>query len=67
MKLQELQYLLNLFHVIQNQLTLYTLALPDVLSYSIYALSSTTFVELGPNANNNVNYPQLFEELKTIM
>jgi hypothetical protein len=67
LKFQELQYLLNMFHVIQNQLTLYTVGVPDVLSYSIHALSSTTYVEPGLNANINVNYSQLFEELKTIM
>jgi hypothetical protein len=46
---------------------LYTLALPDVLSYLIHALSSTTYVEPGLNASNNVSYPPLFKELKTIM
>jgi hypothetical protein len=66
-KLQELQYLINMFYVIQNQLTLYTLALQDVLTYSINALSSTVYIEPSPNACNNINYSQLFEELKTIM
>ena len=32
-KLEELRYLSNMFYVLQNQLTYYTLALPDLLNY----------------------------------
>jgi coenzyme F420-reducing hydrogenase alpha subunit len=67
LKFQELRYLLNMFHVIQNQLSLYTLAVPDVLSYSIHALSSITYVQPGLSASINVNYPQILDNLKTIM
>jgi hypothetical protein len=43
-KLEELRYLSNMFYVLQNQLTYYTLALPDLLNYVAKALSSTIYV-----------------------
>jgi len=42
LRLVGLQYLFKMFHVFQNQLNMYTLSLPDVLSYVIVALISTT-------------------------
>jgi hypothetical protein len=59
--MQELQYLLNMFHVIQNKLPLYNLALQDVLLYTVNGLSSTIYIEPGPNASNDVNYPQIWK------
>jgi hypothetical protein len=38
-----------MFHVIQNQLTTYTFAMPDVMAYSITALTSITYVEPIPD------------------
>jgi len=67
LKFQELQYLLNMFYVMQNQLNSYIAALPDFMTYVILALSSTTYVETAANASNLILYPRLFEELKTIM
>ena len=62
-----LQYHLKLFHVIQNNLTAFTLSLPDALSYITGALTTTTYVEPTPNVCEHIMYPQLFEELKIIL
>jgi len=40
LRLADLQYLQRMFHVVQNQLNVYTLSLRDVLSYVILALTS---------------------------
>jgi hypothetical protein len=39
-------------------------ALPDVMTYVISALSSTTYVDPAANATNLILYLRLFEELK---
>ena len=56
-----------MFYIVQNRLNSYIAALPDVMTYVISALSSTTYVEPPANASNLILYPRLFEELKTIM
>jgi hypothetical protein len=56
-----------MFHVVQNQLDAYTNALPDVLSYVAAALSSSAYIEPEPTASKHIVYPQLYEELKTIL
>jgi hypothetical protein len=56
-----------MFHVVQNQLDAYTNAIPDVLSYVTAALSSTAYIEPAPSASKHIVYPQLYEELKTIL
>jgi hypothetical protein len=66
LKLGDLRYLLNMFHVIQNQLKSYTLALPDVINYVVAALGSNTYVEPASNASQFIPYYQLFEELKQL-
>jgi hypothetical protein len=38
-KLHELRCLMNMIHVIQNQLATYTLAMSDVMAYSVTALT----------------------------
>ena len=63
LKFQELHYLINMFHILQNQLNLYITALPDLLTYVI----SDTYVEPAANASNLNLYPRLFEELNTIL
>jgi len=60
LKFQELRYLLMMYHV-QNQLKSYIAALPDVMTYVISALSSTTYVEPSANATNLILNPRLFE------
>ena len=67
MKFQELRYLQNMFHIVQTQLNSYIAALPDVMTYVISALSSTTYVEPSANASTVLLYPRLFEQLKTIV
>ena len=64
LRLEDLQYLLRIFHVIQNQLNLYTLSLPDVMTYVTVALTSVNYVEPAPNANKHIMYSQLFDEFK---
>ena len=56
-----------MFHVIQNQLNAYTLSVPDVVAYTTTAYNSVNFTEPPPNASKHILYPQLFEELKTIL
>ena len=66
-KLNELRYLFNVFHAVQNQKTLYTLALSDVLTYARAALSSPSYVAPDPNASKLILYEHLFDELKTVL
>jgi hypothetical protein len=56
-----------MFHVVQNQLTAYIIALPDVVQCVTIALSSTVYVELTAKHPTIINYPQLYEGLKTPM
>jgi len=43
-RLVDLQYLSRMFHVVQNQLNIYTLSFPDVLAYVTVALTSINYV-----------------------
>ena len=65
--LAELRHLSAMFHVVQKQLDAYNNAMADVLTYATAALSSTAYVEPAPSASRHVAYPQLFQELKTIL
>jgi len=67
LRLADLQYLREMFHVVQNQLNVYTLCLPDVLSYVTFALTSPNYVEPAPNSSKHIMYSHLFEELKTLL
>jgi hypothetical protein len=67
LKLEELHYIEDMFCIIHNQQILYFLALPDVLSCVTAAQSSPKYIEPHINASNDVLYPQLFEELKSIL
>jgi hypothetical protein len=42
-------------------------ALPDVMTYVTAAPSSANYIEPHLNADKNILYPQLFEELKTVL
>jgi hypothetical protein len=57
----------HMFLLIHNQQILYTRALADVMTYTAAALSSTEYIGPATSANKDFQYPQLFEELKTIM
>ena len=65
-KLHELRYLSYeyIFFIVQNQLIKYTEAMADVMNYVLLAISSNTYVEPPSDANKNILYYQLFEELK---
>jgi len=65
LRLGVLQYLSRMFHVLQNQMKVYTLSLPDVLAYVTVAFTSVNYVEPPPNASKHIVYFQLFDELKT--
>ena len=56
-----------MFHVVQNQLNSYITALPDVMAYVISALTSDTYVQPTATASTLILYPQLFEDLETLM
>jgi len=65
LRLGDLLYLSRMFHVLQNQLKVYTLSLSDVLTYVTVALTSVNYVEPATNASKHIVYSQLFDELKT--
>jgi len=65
-KLQKLRSLSFIFFMFQNQRINYTEAMADVMNYVILVIGSNTYVE-PPDANKNILYYQLFEELKTII
>jgi len=54
-------------YMIQNQLTFYTGAMPDVIAYINTAHDSVTFAETPSTANKSINYYQLFEEIKSVL
>jgi hypothetical protein len=66
-KLHELQVLSNMLHIIQNQLSIYTDAMPDVMAYSITALTSVDYVEPTPYMSKRILYETLHEELKNVL
>ena len=65
-KLHELRYLSYIFFMVQNQLIKYTEAMSDVMNYVLSSIRSNTYVEASSDANKNILYYQLFEELKAI-
>ena len=67
LRIGDLQYLSRIFHVLQNQLKVYTLPLPDVLAFVTVALTSDNYVEPAPNASEHIVYSQHFDELKTTL
>jgi hypothetical protein len=67
LKLDELLYIQDMFYIVQNQQILYIHAMPDVITDVTVAQSSATYIEPPMNASKHVLYPQLFEELKSIL
>ena len=67
LRLGDLQYLSRMFHVLRNQLKVYTLSLSDVLTYVTIALTSVNYVEPAPNPSKHIAYSQLFDGLKTAL
>jgi len=66
-QLNELRHLSYILFMVIDRLTHYTEALPDVMNYVTAALYSDTYIEPPVNANKNVLYYQLFDELKSIV
>ena len=62
----DLHYLSRMFHVVQNQLKVYTPSMPDVLAYVTLAFTSVNYVEPAPKASKHIVYSQMFEEHKTL-
>jgi hypothetical protein len=56
-----------MFYIIHNQQIPYMCALPEVLTYATAAQTSSAYIEPHDNASQHILYPQLFEELKTIL
>jgi hypothetical protein len=66
-KLNDLQYLLRIFYVIQNQQINYLEAMPEIMDYAVHAFTATVYVEAPVNANKYIVYPQLFKNLKALL
>jgi len=64
---KELRNLAYIMYMIQNQLTLYTAAMTDVIAYIDTAHDSVAFVQPLSTANKSINYYQLFEEIKPVL
>jgi hypothetical protein len=60
---EDLRYLARMFHIVQNHLRDYIIALPDVLSCVTASITSTSYTEPAPNASQHINYRHLYEEL----
>jgi len=63
----DMDYLVRVFHILQQKLRDYIIALSDVVSYVTSSLTSTTYVEPQANASTNIDYPHLYEELVTFV
>ena len=56
-------YLSRMFSVVQQQLRDNIVALQDVLPYVTATLTSVTYLNSPPDADKNIKYPHLYEEL----
>ena len=61
--LQDIEYLIRMFNILQQQLRDSIVALQDVLPFVTNTLTSVTYVEPSPDASKNVDFPHLYEEL----
>jgi hypothetical protein len=53
-------------NIVSNQLARYSGAMVDVMTYSLLAMASSEFIEPQPQYSKQIQYPQLFEELKSL-
>jgi hypothetical protein len=65
-KLNYLRYLAYIFPLVENQLIKYNEAMSAVMNYVLTIFNSTTYI-VPSNANKNILYYQLYEEMKTIL
>jgi hypothetical protein len=61
--LQDIDYISHMFIVVQQQLRDYIVALQNVLPYVTATLTLVNYVDPPPDADKNINYPHLYEEL----
>jgi hypothetical protein len=64
-KLEELKYLMNMLHIVQELVRICTAARDDVSSYAVSSSVYTEFVEPNPRSSSDIPYVRLFNELKT--
>jgi hypothetical protein len=65
--LHELIYLNNILYLLLNQVARYGEAAVDVASYLTSVMASTEFIEPQPHYNKQIQYSQLYDELKTMI
>jgi len=63
----DMHYLVRVFPIMQQQLRVYLITMPVVLSYVTSSLVSPTYVEPPPTASTFINYHRLYEELVTFV
>ena len=63
----DMDYLVRVIRLVEQQLSDYIIALPDVLSYVISSLTSVSYVEPVPDASKNIDYPHPYEKLVTVV
>jgi hypothetical protein len=66
-KLAGPRYLNTIMHIVRNQLASYNSALTDVMTYAISAVASTDYIEPQSAYSKNILYPQVYEQLKTLL
>jgi hypothetical protein len=67
LNLSELQYLNYIMYIVANQVARYSGAMVDVMSYSLSAMASSKFIEPQPHYSKQIQYSQLYEELKALI
>jgi hypothetical protein len=65
--LNELIYLNNILYLLVNQVARYSEAAVDVANYSTTVMAPNEFIEPQPHYNKQIQYSQLYEELKTMI
>jgi hypothetical protein len=65
--LQDIEYLSRMFIIVQQHLRDYIVVLQDVLPHVSATLNSVTYVEPAPEANKNVHFSHLYEELSSFV
>jgi len=63
----DMDYLDRMFHVVQQKLRDYLIALPTMLSYVTASLTLVSYIEPMPNASKHIYYPHLYEEFLTFV
>jgi len=52
--------------IVSNQLARYSGAMMYVMTYSLSAMASSEFIDPQPHYSKQIQYPQLYEELKAV-